>query len=112
MPRQISRKDAKKNAINAMAAPLTAKNIVVGLHSVQVLLNSSPKRVERLLLLQGRNDQRLQKLQLAATRHTIPVSTANRNELDKMAPNHQGAIAITVSASDVSRESRESLVRF
>ena len=64
-------------------------------------MNSSPKRVERLLLLQGRNDQRLQKLQLIADKQAIPITVTSRSELDKLAVNHQGAIAMMMSATQV-----------
>ena len=82
-----------------MNTALTKNNIVFGLHSVQALLNHSPERVERLLLLRGRDDQRLKKLQRFAEKNTIPITPTNRNELDQLATNHQGAIAIIASTT-------------
>lgn len=80
---------------------LASKHTVFGLHAVQSLLRSSPHRVERLLLLQGRTDQRLQQLRLIADQHAIPISVESRRELNKLAADHQGAIAIVASSSEV-----------
>ena len=77
-----------------MKKPQIASNIVFGLHSTEALLRHSPQRIERLLLVKGRSDQRLQKLQQMATKHEIPISLTNRDEMDKLATSHQGIIAV------------------
>ena len=67
-------------------------NIVYGLHAVQSLLKSAPQRVEKLWLLQGRDDHRLQKVQQQAK--GIAVEYKSRKELDQLCEgNHQGVIA-------------------
>ena len=76
-------------------------NIVFGLHSAEALLHHSPQRVERLLLVKGRSDQRLQKLQQMAEKHRIPISLTNRDEMDKLATNHQGIIVFITTAIPV-----------
>ena len=76
-------------------------NIVFGLHSTEALLRHSSQRIERLLLVKGRSDQRLQKLQQIATKHRIPISLTNRDEMDKLATNHQGIIAVITSPKPV-----------
>ena len=67
-----------------------------GLHSVQALLKSAPHRVNEVIVLQGRQDQRLKKILHAAERAEVKVRQASRKELDKLADgNHQGVVAFT-----------------
>ncbi len=69
-----------------------SENIVYGLHAVQSLLKSAPHRVEKLWLLQGRDDRRLQKVQQQAK--GILIEYKKRNELDALCEgNHQGVLA-------------------
>ncbi len=69
---------------------------VYGLHSVQALLKSAPQRVNELLVLSGRQDQRLQKLLAAAAAADIRVRQVQRKELDKLVDgNHQGVVAMS-----------------
>ncbi|MYM64287.1 23S rRNA (guanosine(2251)-2'-O)-methyltransferase RlmB [Pseudomaricurvus sp. HS19] len=70
---------------------------VYGLHAVQALLKSAPQRVNEVLVLQGRQDQRLQKVLAAAEKAEIKVRQVSRKELDKLAGegNHQGVIAMS-----------------
>lgn len=70
--------------------------ITYGLHTLQALLKSAPERVNEILVLQGRQDQRLQKVQASAQKHGIPTRQVSRKELDKLADgNHQGVVAYT-----------------
>ena len=68
---------------------------VFGLHSVQALLKSAPQRVNEVLVLQGRQDQRLQKILKAAEHNDVTIRQAQRKELDKLVKegNHQGVVA-------------------
>lgn len=74
---------------------------VFGLHAVQALLKTSPKRILELHLLKGRSDQRLQEVVEAAEQFRIGIIPATRQQLDDMAGvgkgdhegNHQGVIA-------------------
>lgn len=70
---------------------------VYGLHAVQALLKSAPHRVNEILVLQGRHDQRLQKVLAMAASSEIKVREASRKELDKLVEdnNHQGVIAMS-----------------
>ena len=70
---------------------------VYGLHAVQALLKSAPQRVNEILVLQGRQEQRLQKVLSAAENAEIKVRQVGRKELDKLAGegNHQGVIAMS-----------------
>lgn len=72
------------------------REIIYGLHAVQALLKSAPQRVIEIYLLQGRNDQRLQKIVNAAEINGIHCQQVGRNKLDDMVgdENHQGVIAI------------------
>ena len=75
---------------------------VFGLHAVQALLESAPKRVLELHLLKGRSDQRLQLLLELAERHRIGIIQATRQQLDELSAGdspdlnqmrHQGVVA-------------------
>lgn len=70
--------------------------LIYGLHSVQALLKSAPQRVQEIYLLQGRNDQRLQKIAHAAEVNGIRCQQVSRSKLDELVAdeNHQGAIAL------------------
>lgn len=69
---------------------------VYGLHSVQALLKSAPHRVNEVLVLQGRQDQRVQKVLVSAEKADIKVREASRKELDKLVDgNHQGVVAMS-----------------
>lgn len=68
---------------------------VYGLHAVQALLKSAPHRVNEVMVLQGRQDQRVQKVMAAAEKADIKVRQASRKELDKLGEgNHQGVVAM------------------
>lgn len=68
---------------------------VYGLHAVQALLKSAPQRVDQVYLLQGRNDQRLQKILHAAEVNNIACVPLTRAKLDELVheENHQGVVA-------------------
>lgn len=72
------------------------REIIYGVHAVQALLKSAPQRVIEIYLLQGRNDQRLQKIVNAAQANGIHCQPVNRNKLDELVDdeNHQGVIAM------------------
>lgn len=68
---------------------------VFGMHSVQAILKSAPQRVNEILVLEGRQDQRLNKILSGAKNNDIRVRQAKRKELDKLVKeeNHQGVVA-------------------
>lgn len=68
---------------------------VYGLHAVQAVLKSAPQRVQELFMLQGRSDQRLQKIANAAQSNDIRCQFVNRAKLDELVDeeNHQGVVA-------------------
>lgn len=74
---------------------MSKSEIVFGLHSVQALLKSAPQRVLELYCLQGRADQRLQKLLKIAEAEGMSVQTMGRAKLDALSEgeNHQGVVA-------------------
>lgn len=69
---------------------------VYGLHSVQALLKSAPQRVLEIYCLQGRVDQRLQKVLKLAEGQGLSVQLMGRAKLDALADgeNHQGVMAL------------------
>ncbi len=99
-PRSGSRGDSRSGKKSAQKT-----ECVFGLHAVQALLKTSPKRVLELHLLTGRSDQRLQEVVAAAEQFRIGIIPATRQQLDEMAGvgdsredadhegNHQGVIA-------------------
>ncbi len=68
---------------------------IFGLHAVTSLLNRNPGRVRRLLVQQGRRDERLQTLLDKAEAHRIKVIEMAKAELEQRAGGgrHQGVIA-------------------
>jgi 23S rRNA (guanosine2251-2'-O)-methyltransferase len=62
---------------------------------VQALLKTAPQRVIEIFVLQGRNDQRLQKIMQAAQQQGIHCQAISRAKLDEMSgeENHQGVVA-------------------
>jgi 23S rRNA (guanosine2251-2'-O)-methyltransferase len=75
---------------------LSQNEIIYGLHAVQALLKSAPQRVQELYILQGRQDQRLQKVLNAAQSNDLRYRTVPRNKLDELCDgeNHQGVVAV------------------
>ena len=68
--------------------------LVFGLHAVQSLLKSAPQRVEQVLVLRTRDDQRIQKILTAIQAQGLPFQLRTRKELDDICDgNHQGIIA-------------------
>lgn len=71
------------------------QEFVYGLHAVQALLKSTPQRAQELLVLRGREDQRVQKILQQARTLDIPVRLQTRAELDALCDgNHQGVALI------------------
>ncbi len=65
-----------------------------GFHALQVLLKTSPERIEALYLLRGRQDARVQKILSACERQGIQPEYQSRDELDALVDgNHQGLVA-------------------
>jgi 23S rRNA (guanosine2251-2'-O)-methyltransferase len=68
--------------------------MIYGLHSVQALLKSAPQRIRKLMLLTGRDDQKLQKVVAFAEREGISLERWSRAKLDALVEgNHQGVVA-------------------
>lgn len=75
---------------------MSKSELVYGLHSVQAVLKSAPHRVLEIYCLQGRVDQRLQKLTKLAEGQGLSVQVMARNKLDALTEgeNHQGIVAL------------------
>lgn len=68
--------------------------LLFGLHAVQSLLKSAPQRVENILVLRTRDDQRIQKILSMVQAQGLPFQLRSRKELDDICDgNHQGVIA-------------------
>ena len=84
-------------------------NQVFGIHAVHALLKAQPERVQRLLLLEGREDQRLQELLRLADACGVAHERVPRKRLDRLSRAHQGVVAEChplVLASDAELEHR------
>lgn len=70
--------------------------VVCGIHAVEALLESTPRRVQRLLLLRGSADTRLHKLQAQAEALRIPCQQIEGKFLDLKTPGKksQGVVAL------------------
>lgn len=68
------------------------QELIYGLHAVQSLLKSAPQRAQELLVLRGREDQRVQKVVQQVRGLRLPVRLQTRGELDSLCDNgnHQG----------------------
>lgn len=77
-------------------AEVEAAEIVCGIHAVEALLENSPRRVQRLLLLRANNDTRLHKLQTLAEAERIPCQQIDSRNLDLKTPGrkNQGVVAL------------------
>ncbi|MFT7558167.1 MAG: 23S rRNA (guanosine2251-2'-O)-methyltransferase [Flavobacteriales bacterium] len=68
--------------------------LTYGLHSVQSLLKSAPTKIESLILLDSRHDQRLKKIHHLAERAGVTIILSKREAMDALCDgNHQGVIA-------------------
>ncbi len=73
---------------------MSNNELTFGLHAVQTLLERHPGRVQRLWVLKGRQDRRLQQVVRLAERHRLPMEFVPRSELDQRVDGvHQGIIA-------------------
>jgi len=75
---------------------MSQNQTLYGLHSVAALLKSAPQRILQLYCLQGRSDQRVQKLLKLAEAQGLSVQPMARNKLDQLSDGeqHQGLVAV------------------
>lgn len=67
---------------------------VFGIHAVESLLNKSAESIQVLMVAEGREDKRLNKLMDLARRKNIRVDVLPRRELDRLVRGrHQGVVA-------------------
>lgn len=70
------------------------KEIAFGFHDLQVIVKSSPDRIKRLYLMEGRQDQRAKEFLALCERQKIRVELVVKAELDAVCDgSHQGVIA-------------------
>ena len=67
---------------------------VFGIHAVTTLLNRDPERVKRLFIVQGRVDQKVEKILALAHQSGVHVETISKHRLDERVDGvHQGVLA-------------------
>lgn len=65
-----------------------------GFHALQVIVKTAPQRIKQLYALQGRQDQRMQKLLSACEKAGIKPRWLDKDELDRLCDGrHQGVFA-------------------
>lgn len=71
-----------------------ATDLIIGFHAVQALLKTRPERAHELMVVEGRNDQRLLKTISLAQRNDVPIVRLTSSEMDNFAnqERHQGCI--------------------
>ncbi|WP_045855570.1 23S rRNA (guanosine(2251)-2'-O)-methyltransferase RlmB [Teredinibacter purpureus] len=70
---------------------------IFGIHAVQSLLNSAPKRITELLIVKDRHDQRIKKVLAAATSYQVKVRIVDKRDLDALCEGtHQGVVAYAI----------------
>lgn len=70
--------------------------LVFGIHAVRTLVQKNSAKVEKLLLLRGRDDARMAEVTQAARAANIKIEFRSAQELDQLAQGerHQGAVAL------------------
>lgn len=88
------------------------KSLVFGLHAVEALLKKQPERVQRLCLLQARDDKKIQAINQLAKTQQIRLEFLSRQELDSLTSgeNHQGVVAFCQAVKNYAEEDLESLL--
>ncbi|MEM1111657.1 MAG: 23S rRNA (guanosine(2251)-2'-O)-methyltransferase RlmB [Pseudomonadota bacterium] len=72
---------------------------IYGIHSVDSLLRSNPRSVQRLWVQEGRDDKRIRALLELAQNQGVPVAREPKQDLDDMVEGrHQGVVAETFDA--------------
>lgn len=69
-------------------------DFVYGIHAVAALVERSPERIDSLQILEGRSDQRMQKILHVAEQSQMRIVRVGRDVLDKYDVKHQGVIAL------------------
>lgn len=85
---------------------------VFGLHAVTSLLQRNPARVSLLLVLESREDARIQQVLALAEKANVPIRRVARRELDELVPgvSHQGVLAETGSAPGLGEKELPGLI--
>lgn len=79
---------------------MSNQNIVFGLHAVFVLLKKNPERIFKLLILENRNDKKIQDILALAKNAKVSIEFCSRDVLDRETDhaNHQGVVAFSQGA--------------
>lgn len=74
---------------------MSKHELLFGLHSVDAVLTREPERILELMVLKGRQDERVNKVINSARQHGISINFLTRRAMDDKAreANHQGLIA-------------------
>src|SRR5690349_8906152 len=92
--------------------PIHQENTLFGFHAVEALLKNHPDRVDRLLLLQNRQDKKIQTIIQYAEKNQLNIQWASRHELDALThqANHQGVVAFLRQMAHYTEKDLENIV--
>lgn len=85
-------------------------DFIYGIHTVAALLARAPERIDTLQILEGRADQRMQKLLNDAERANIRIERVSRDALDKFEAKHQGVVALLANNFEYREADLKSLI--
>ena len=78
---------------------------VFGIHAVQSLFKTRADKVRELIVMRGRQDQRVQKLINQAKNQNVPVRQEDKKSIEKICDgNHQGVIAFVEPGKNYSEK--------
>ena len=89
-------------------------NVVFGIHSVKALLEAQPNRVEKIYVLNTRDDRPLQAICTQAENASIPIIRLPKNELDHLLAGkhtHQGVIAVCEPLAPLDESTLKDLIK-
>ena len=86
--------------------------MMYGIHALESLLSRSPERVLELWLLQGRDDERLNKIINLANTYGVSIQRSTRKALDDKAQSHQhqGVVARVKAAKPLNEHDLQALL--
>ncbi len=93
---------------------MTTSSFVFGIHSVKALLNAQPHQIEKIYVLQKREDERLESMLQQAKGAGISVERVTQQDLDHLLGQqrvHQGVIAQCKSFSGFDEAALKDLVQ-
>jgi len=98
--RNFAKANSSANTTNPDAAEWT-----IGIHAVVELLKQNPTGIQRLMLLQGRDDDRHNRIRELAQKARLPIEDCQRHEFSRVTDGvHQGVAALSQMTDPTKKE--------